>query len=271
MTASDGAVRLRLDGDVLHATIDRPHARNAIDHDVVAGLEAAVATARQQDVKVVVLRGAGGSFCAGADLRTIEALLDDEAALRAFLERLGAVLTSLERAPWVTLAVVEGYAVAGGCELLLACDVVVAAADARIGDRHVEHGLVPGGGSSVRLPRAVGPQFARYLLLTGELISGSEAAERGLATLAVAPERLDEEAGRIVARLRSRGRGTLATVKAMLAEDRTADAAPRLRREIDLFLAHLASAPDARVGIAAFRERVAPSSGAGAAPQRAST
>jgi enoyl-CoA hydratase/carnithine racemase len=259
VTGSAGAVRLRLDGDVLHATIDRPHARNAIDDDVVAGLEAAIETARERDVKVVVLRGAGGSFCAGADLHAIEARLDDEAALRAFLERLGAVLTGFERAPWVTLAVVEGYAVAGGCELLLACDVVLAAADARIGDRHVEYGLVPGGGASVRLPRAVAPQFARYLLLTGELITGSEAAERGLATLAVAPERLDEEVERILARLRSRGRATLATVKAMLADDRTADAAPRLRREIDLFLAHLADAPDARIGLAAFRDRVAPS------------
>jgi enoyl-CoA hydratase len=258
VTTAAGAVRLRLDGDVLHATIDRPHARNAIDHDVVAGLEAMIETARDEGVKVVVLRGAGGSFCAGADLHAIQELLDDEAALRAFLERLGAVLEQLERAPWVALAVVEGYAVAGGCELLLACDVVVAAADARIGDRHVEYGLVPGGGSSVRLPRTVAPQLARYLLLTGELISGSAAAEQGLVTLAVAPSHLDEEVDRILARLRSRGRATLATVKAMLADARTADTAPRLRREIDLFLAHLATAPDARIGLAAFRDRVAP-------------
>ncbi|HMJ04419.1 MAG TPA: enoyl-CoA hydratase/isomerase family protein [Conexibacter sp.] len=258
MTTRAGAVRLRVDGDVLHATIDRPQARNAIDHEVVDGLAATVATAREAGVKVVVLRGAGGSFCAGADLKLVRSLLDDPAGLDAFLSRLGAVFEQLERAPWVTVAVVEGHAVAGGCELLLACDVVIAADDARIGDAHVERGLVPGGGSSVRLPRTVQRLRARWLLLSGETVSGAAAVDLGLATFAVPAGELDAEVERIVARLSSRGRATLATVKAMLAEEPGApagDTPSRLRRELDLFLAHVTDAPDARTGLDAFVQR----------------
>lgn len=251
------AVSLRLDGDALWATIDRPETRNAIDLGVLAGLEQMLATAEQAGVKVLVLRGAGGTFCSGANLSAIEGLIEDPAQMRDFVVRLGETLTRLERASCVSLAVIEGHAVAGGCELLLACDVVIAASDARIGDRHVEYGLVPGGGGSVRLPRAVNQLHARYLLLTGELISGTQAAEWGLATLAVPPERIDEEVERILARLRSRGRETLSTVKAMLAPERAADIEPALAQELHLFLKHL-SGEDAKTGLEAFRQGVRP-------------
>jgi enoyl-CoA hydratase len=249
--AAPAAVRLRMQGQALWALIDRPQTRNAIDLDVIAGLEAMLAAAEEANVKVVVLRGAGGSFCSGADLNRLWQMIDDPAAMRSFMSRLGSVLTRLEAAPWVTLAVVEGYALAGGCELLLACDVVLASADARIGDRHIEHGLLPAAGASVRLPLAVGPVFARYLMLTGEMISGAEAAQRGLVSLAVAPERLEAELDRVLGRLLSRGAGSLASMKAMLAEGRS-DLAPGLLMELDLFLAHLRDVPDARDGIEAF-------------------
>lgn len=255
--SSKPAVALEVDGDVLRASIDRPQTRNAIDLEVLAGLERMLDAAQQAGVKVLVLRGAGGTFCSGANLAALPGLIDDPSEMRAFVERLGRVLTRLERAPWVNLAVIEGYAVAGGCELLLACDIVLASTEARIGDRHVEYGLVPGGGSSVRLPRTVSPLLARYLLFTGELISGAQAAESGLATLAVAPASLEQELERILARLRSRGLETLRAVKAMLADERAAEMEPRLQRELDLFLEHLCG-PDAQAGLAAFRARVTP-------------
>jgi enoyl-CoA hydratase/carnithine racemase len=251
------ALRLDLDGDTLWATINRPHTRNAINLDVVAGLETMVATAHEQRVKVLVLRGAGQTFCSGADLHELRRLADDPSALRSFMGRLGAVLEELECGPWITVAVVEGYAVAGGCELLLVSDVVVTATDARIGDRHVEYGLAPAAGASVRLPRAIPAAFARYLLLTGELLTGQEATEKGLATVAVEAPGLEDEVRRIVSRLLSRGHATLRTVKAMLADGRRDDAS-RLGRELDLFLAHVATSPDARAGLQAFRDGVRP-------------
>jgi enoyl-CoA hydratase/carnithine racemase len=255
--AAQPAVRLRRQDKALWALIDRPGTRNAIDLDVIAGLEEMLAAARDAKAKVLVLRGAGGSFCSGADLNRLAQTIEDPAATRSVMSRLGGVLEQLEDAPWVTLAVVEGYAVAGGCELLLACDVVLASADARIGDRHVEYGLVPAAGASVRLPRAVGPAFARYLMLTGETVSGAEAAQRGLVSLAVPPERLDAELERVLSRLLSRGAGSLATIKRMLAEDR-AERGRRLHRELDLFLEHLAASPDARVGLDAFCKGTTP-------------
>lgn len=235
---------------MLWALLDRPEVRNAIDSNVLANLEGLVTIARAEQVNVVVIRGAGGTFCSGADLRELRRLADDPPALETFMGRLGAILEDLERAPWVTIAVVEGHAVAGGLELLLAADLVVASTDARMGDAHVNLGLVPAAGSSVRLPRAVAPAFARYLLLTGETLSGAEAADMGLIAAAVEPGALDDEVARIVDRVSSRRRATLRTVKAMLAEK--APGPSRLRHELELFLDHVASAPDARDGIGAF-------------------
>lgn len=257
--AGASAVRLRLDRDVLWALIDRPATRNAISHAVITGLEEMLAIAREQRVKVVVIRGTGGSFCSGADLNELSRMIDDPPALASFMMRLGAVLEELERAPWVNVAVIEGHAVAGGCELLLASDIVIAAADARIGDGHVEYGLAPAGGASIRLPRAVTPAFARYLLLTGEMVSGEEAARKGLATIAIAPDALDDEVSRIVKRLSSRGSATLKTVKTMLASGGHEQIRPLLRRELDLFLDHIASAPDPRRGLSAFHRGEEPS------------
>jgi enoyl-CoA hydratase len=255
MSLSEDGVRLSIGDEVLWALIDRPDTRNAIDLGVLARLEEMIRVARDRHVKVLVLRGAAGTFCSGADLHELRRLANDPPALASFMARLGAVLDELERGAWVTLAVVEGHAVAGGCELLLASDIVVTASDARIGDGHVKYGLVPAAGASVRLPRAIAPAFARYLLLTGELLSGLDAARRGLATIAVDGAALDDEVNRIVTRLCSRGSATLTTVKAMLADGRQVEAKPLLRRELDLFLEHIASSPDARLGLDAFQAR----------------
>jgi enoyl-CoA hydratase len=255
---STAAVRLQLEDDVLWATLDRPDVLNAINLAVVEGLEAMVTRAREECVKVLVLAGGGGSFCAGADLRELGGLIGRADDLRAFMARLGSVLDAVEAGPWVTVAVVHGYAVAGGCELLLAADVVVAADDARIGDRHVEYGLVPAAGGSVRLARRVPAVTARFLLLTGELLSGTEAARLGLVTIAVAPDRLEPEVRRIVDRLRSRGRSSLHTIKTMLAAAEDTPQAVALRSERELFVAHATTAADAAIGVAAFNERRTP-------------
>jgi enoyl-CoA hydratase/carnithine racemase len=257
--ARAGGVQLHADGDVLWAVIDRQERRNAVNGDVLSGFEGMLATAHERRAKVVVIRGAGGTFCSGADLHELLERADDLAQVESFMRRFGSVLEELEGAPWATLAVVEGHAVAGGCELLLASDIVVAATTARIGDGHVNYGLVPAGGASVRLPRAVGPTLARYLLLTGELLTGSEAAQFGLATVAVEPDVLDAEVRRIVARLCSRGRATLRFVKTMLAGAPSADTRSLFERELGLFVEHVGDSPDARLGLLAFRDGVTPS------------
>lgn len=261
MTGVTGAaVELRVEGEAVWAVINRPHARNAIDHAVLDGLEQMVAMARAERPKVLILRGAGGSFCSGADLRELRAIANDRRGLQSFMSRLGGVLDDLERGPWATVAMVEGYAVAGGCELLLAADVVVAATDAKIGDRHAEYGLAPGAGGATRLLQTLPVAVARYLLLTGDLLSGVEAASHGLATMAVEPEALEETVGRVVDRLCSRGAGTLETIKTML-QLSPSDRAARLEQELEVFLAHVGTFPDARIGLEAFHDRVIPDFG----------
>ena len=253
-----GDVVLVEDGPVLRATIDRPEARNAISPTVVDGLEAAVRRAVEIEARVLVIRGAGGTFCAGADLAFVLSTIDQPGALEeggaftSVIRRLADVLDEMEVAPFATVAVVDGFALAGGCEILLACDVVVADEAARIGDRHLELGLLPGGGGSVRLHKALTPARSRWLLLSGEMISGREAAEWGLVTRAVPRRELDEVAEAMIARLASRSGDALAGAKAMIGAVRDIPVSEGIDAERRIFLGHMAKSDDLRAALARF-------------------
>jgi enoyl-CoA hydratase len=253
-----GDVVLVEDGGVLRATIDRPEARNAISPSVIEGLEAAVRRARDGGAQVLVLRGAAGTFCAGADLEWVLSTIDQPGALEdggAFasgIRRLNDVFLGLEAAAFAAVAVVEGFALAGGCELLLACDVVVAAENARLGDRHLELGLLPGAGGSVRLHKALTPARSRWLLLSGEMIFGREAAEWGLVTRAVPAEQLDEVAEAMIARLASRSGDAIAGMKAMIGAGRDIPVPEGIAAEQRVFLEHMGKSDDLRAALARF-------------------
>jgi enoyl-CoA hydratase/carnithine racemase len=253
-----GDVVLASDGPVLRATIDRPEARNAISPTVVDGLEAAVRRARETNARVLVIRGAGGTFCAGADLAFVLSTIDqpgameEDGAFTSVIVRLADVLDQMEAAPFVTVAVVDGFALAGGCELLLACDVVVADEAARIGDRHLELGLLPGAGGSVRLHKALTPARSHWLLLSGEMITGREAAEWGLVTRAVSADQLDEMAEAMIARLASRSGDALAGAKEMIAAVRDIPVTDGVLAERRIFVDHMAKSEDVRAALARF-------------------
>jgi enoyl-CoA hydratase len=253
-----GDVVISREGPVVRATIDRPEARNAISPSVVDGLEAAVRRAREVNARVLVIRGAGGTFCAGADLAFVRGTIDqpgameDDGPFASVILRLNDVLNEIEAAPFASVAVVEGFALAGGCEILLACDVVVADEGARIGDRHLELGLLPGGGGSVRLYRAVSPARARWLLLSGEMISGREAADWGLVTRSVPRAELDEVAQAMIARLASRNGASLAGAKEMIAAVRDVPVADGLAAEQRIFRDHMEKNDDVRAALARF-------------------
>jgi enoyl-CoA hydratase/carnithine racemase len=253
-----GDVLILEDGPVVRATIDRPGARNAISPSVVEGLEAAVQRARQSNAKVLVLRGSAGTFCAGADLSFVLSTIDqpggmdDNGPFGSVIRRLNDVLLEIEAAPFASVAIVEGFALAGGCELLLACDVVVADEAARIGDRHLELGLLPGGGGSVRLHRALTPARSRWLLLSGEMITGREAAEWGLVTRAVPRDRLDETAETMIARLASRSADALSGIKEMIDAVRDIPVPDGIVAERRIFLDHMAKSEDVRAALARF-------------------
>jgi enoyl-CoA hydratase/carnithine racemase len=247
-----GEVLIETRDPVVTATIDRPRVRNAINQGVVDGLSAAVEIALDRRATVLVLRGSGGTFCAGADLGLVAGLRDEPAELDSFMARLGSVLDRFETAPFAVLAVVEGFAVAGGLELLLACDVVLAAADAKIGDGHLEYGLVPAAGSSVRLTRRLPRARANYLLLSAELLTGEQAAAWGLVTAAVEPARLATVSERVIAGIASRSRHGVGVLKKMIRSAGELTEAEALPRERELFRLHVASR-DAADGLAAFQ------------------
>lgn len=252
-----GAVEIATSGRVVRATIDRPEVRNAINDAVLDGLEAAVATAESQ-ASVLVLSGSGGNFCAGADLSQVKGMVEDRPALERFVTRLSDILDRIEAGPFASVCVVDGYALAGGCEILLACDVVIASEDARIGDRHLEFGLLPGAGGSVRLVRSLAATRARYLLLTGETVSGRQAADWGLVTTAVPPASLEAAVAADVDRLATRSPDALRAAKAMALDARDLPHRDALLAERKRFLDHVTSSPDTTEGLAAFQHKRPP-------------
>lgn len=158
-------------------TLNRPHARNALNTPLVSALAAAVDAAEHADVQVVVLRGNGPAFCAGADLgvlATYDAALSQTP--RAYLAAIWDLTLAMEASPIVFVSVLHGHAIAGGLELALATDIVIAARGTQIGDGHVRRCLLPGGGASTRMGRAFGRGTAAWLALSGQSMPAEHAA-----------------------------------------------------------------------------------------------
>ncbi len=246
-----------IDGRVARVMIDRAAAKNALSPAVLDGLDAALDAATAAGCTVLVLRGAGGTLSAGADLPHLATLLGDptgaRAALTAYIASIGAVLDRIEAAPCISVAVIGEYALAGGCEIMLACDLAVVSADARIGDRHLEYGLLPGAGGSVRLPRALPAALARRLLYTGEMVDGTTAAAWGLASHVAPAAELDATVDALVARLARHGPDALVRMKRMHHDSAALPPAQALAAERVALVEHLMTSPEAAEGLAAFR------------------
>lgn len=174
-------------------TLNRPDRLNALNGELTKGLLAAVRQcAAEETIKVIVIRAAGRAFCAGADLKWLsEGTLADHHAHLAFQDDLADLCTAIEAAPQVVIGAIQGYALAGGLELALACDMLVAAETAEMGDEHIKRNLIAGGGGSQRLPRKIGLARGLYHLLTGKRMTGKEAAQYGLACAAVPLEEIE--------------------------------------------------------------------------------
>jgi enoyl-CoA hydratase len=180
VTAAPEAVRLDLDWAPATAlvTFDRPRALNPIDAGALDGLARVLERLEADDaVRVVVLTGAGRAFVGGGDIAHMAAL--DPPAGERFVYRGQALLRRLERLPKVTVAAINGFALGGGLEIALACDLRVAAATARLGLPEVTVGLIPGWGGTQRLARLVGRGVAKDLVLTGRQVDAAEALALG--------------------------------------------------------------------------------------------
>ncbi|MEZ5901617.1 MAG: enoyl-CoA hydratase/isomerase family protein [Hyphomicrobiaceae bacterium] len=239
-------------------TLNRPDALNAITPAVVSGINAALDRAQQSDVRAVVLTGAGRSFCAGADLKFVRSEAgDDETALSRFLDTVLLVMNRLETFPMPVIAALNGLTLAGGLELTLCCDLVVAARSARLGDAHANYGLLPGGGSSVRLPRKIGPTRAKYLLYTGEFVPADQLVAAGLVNEVVDDDMLIPATETLVTKLVNKSPLVLRRMKALVDDGLDQPSAIALRQELLVSEVH-AHSYDLKEGLAAFEEKRKP-------------
>ena len=260
---SEAAVLSQARAGAMWITLNRPAALNSITPEMVRGIDAALDLAQDDhEVRAVVLTGSGRAFCAGADLKYVrETTGGDEAAAAAstaaFLQTVLAIMTRLEKFPKPVIAAINGLALAGGLELVLCCDLVIAARSAKIGDAHANYGLLPGGGSSVRLPRKIGPTRAKYLLYTAEFVPAESLVEAGLVNEVVDDAQLMAAAERLVAKLLPKSPLVLRRMKALVDDGLEQPAETALRLELLASEVHSHS-HDMREGLAAFEEKRKP-------------
>jgi enoyl-CoA hydratase/carnithine racemase len=181
-------VMLERSGHLAVLTLNRPDSRNAVNREMAYALEARVdETESDPDVWLVLLTGAGSTFCAGADLKAVAAAGRDLKTSAPVTDRGGfaGFVKRPRTKPWI--AAVEGAALAGGAEIALACDLIVAADNAWFGLPEVKRGLVAGAGGALRLPRVLPLYLAMHLILTGEPLPAARAFAHGMVTVLAAP------------------------------------------------------------------------------------
>jgi 2-(1,2-epoxy-1,2-dihydrophenyl)acetyl-CoA isomerase len=243
---------------VLWLTMNRPAVRNALTRDVVRALTSSLTAAgTESDVRAVVLSGAGGNFCAGADLRaTFEQDPDLLEHLEGYLDEYHALIRAIVRCPKPTLAMLDGAAVGFGADLALACDLRVASARAYIQESFVKIGLMPDGGGTFWLPRLLGTSRAMQMILLAGRLHAPELLQHGLVLSVSSPEDLAPAASAVAARLAAGPPLAYAAVKQAL-YDNWGDLEEALRREREGQLRLLRS-KDAMEGIMSFLQKREP-------------
>lgn len=248
---NEAEVLTEVDGNVLIVTINRPAAKNAVNRAVAQGVAAAMERLdAEDDLRCAVLTGAGGTFCAGMDLK---AFLQGE--MPSVPERgFGGLAEKSPKKPIV--AAVDGYALAGGMELALACDLIVASDSAMFGIPEAKRGLAAAAGGLMRLPRQIPPRIAMELALTGDFITARRAYEIGFINQITQGPSL-EGAKALAAKIAGNGPLALIASKAIIRESHEWTEAEMWQKQtaytMPVFTSH-----DAREGAAAFAEKRKP-------------
>ncbi len=256
--------RVALDGTNCTAAIlwlNRPEAMNAISSEMIAAFNLAVDEAEADPaVCAILITGRGEAFSAGGDMKAYLELQKDPVAWTSFMDSIGAAFGRLHYLSKPVVALLNGYTIAGGFELLMGCDFAYAAQSAKIGDGHLRFGQMGGAGVLAHLPRLIGPFRARELLFTSRLLSAEEALEWGLVTRVVANDQLLAAGLEFAAGIAEKSPAAVASLKyavnAGFADGTGLHAALRLERERAAL--YLLSRPDSMEGITAFAEKRKP-------------
>lgn len=250
-------VLVEADGPITVVTVHRPEKLNALDHDTIALLTATFERLGADDsVRAIVLTGAGEkAFIAGADVKGLstQGVLDGKANARH-----GQRLTAaIENAPKAVIAAINGFALGGGLEMALACDLRYASTNAKLGLPEVSLGIIPGYGGTQRLPRLLGPGKALELVMTGDPVTAEEALRIGLVNGVFTQDELLAGVKAVAKRIVSRGRNAVALAKQAVRRGIHLPLREGLELEADLF-GMISSTDEMREGTRAFLEKRKP-------------
>lgn len=247
------AVKVEVCEGVAEVTIDRQEALNALNSEVLDALETAfIALGRDPSIRAVILTGAGKAFVAGADIKEMADFTPLQA--RAFAQNGQRVFNRIEEFPRPVIAAVNGFALGGGCELAMACDIRIASEKAKAGQPEVGLGVTPGFGGTQRLARLVGRSAAKYLLFTGEVIKADRGLAIGLFDEVTPAENLMARCREIARTIAGKGPAAVSYCKQAVNLGVESDLAHGLSYEAELFAQTFATA-DQKEGMAAFVEK----------------
>ena len=244
-----------LGNDVFEIRLERPERMNALGVTTVAALKQAVSDATAKHARVLLIRGSGRAFCAGADLKERKGM--DLAARMAHNAGINDAINAIAGARCVTIAVLNGLALGGGLEMALACDLRFAATGVSIGLTESRVGAFPGAGGTQRLPRLIGASRALQMMFSGEPVTSEYALSIGLVNELVAPDELQARAHAFAKLLAGRSAPAMAAIKRLVYQGMELPLADALRLERAALPEILGSA-DYTEGLAAFEERRPP-------------
>ena len=254
-------IQFEVHGGVAVITLNRPESLNALTLAVAGEFKAALAEAVAQGARAIVLTGAGRAFCAGGDLREMQKIASQNGRVEAFfdepLRELNDCIMLIRRTPLPIIAAVNGAASGGGCNLALACDVVIAGESARFNQAFVKIGLVPDCGGTFILPRLVGWRRATQLMMTGEVVTAPQALTMGMINAVVADDQLIAQAMAMAEALAAAPTAAIGRIKELLEASANSDYGEQLELERE---AQLKSGltKDFKEGVAAFIEKRPP-------------
>ena len=236
--------------------INRPNHLNALNKDTILELTKAVEELeKDKNIKVIILTGEGKAFIAGADIKQMRDMNPSEA--KKFAEMGHKLLMNIEKSRLPFIAAINGYALGGGCEVMMACDITIASTGAKIGQPEINLGIHPGFGGTQRLPRLVGRMKAKQLLLTGDNIDANEAQRVGLINMVVKDDKLMEEAEKIAGKIASKSTVQTDFIKKLVNKGMEVDLKKACELEISYFSKSFET-EDQKEGMNAFLEKRKP-------------